>query len=169
MRNEVKNINKERKINKNQEGGREISAGLVVFRRTREGPKFLLLYHGGRYWNFPKGKIEAEEKSLEAAVRETEEETGLKTTDLQLKKKFKAYERYAFFRNKKRIFKIVIFYLGETKRRQIKLSEEHEGFGWFLYKDARGLLKAYKDSESVLKQAYRFLRSNRSLPHRRPA
>ncbi len=143
---------------------REISAGLVVFRRTDEGPKFLLLYHGGRYWNFPKGKIEAEEKSLEAAMRETAEETGLQEADLRLKKKFRAYERYGFFRNKKRIFKIVIFYLAETRVRQIELSkahkgfEKHEGFGWFLYRDARNLLRSYKDSETVLRQAYTFLR-----------
>ncbi len=147
-----------------EKNGREISAGLVVFRRTNEGPKFLLLYHGGRYWNFPKGKIEAEEKSLEAAVRETGEETGLKTIDLRLKKKFKAYERFTFYRNKKRIFKIVIFYLAETRRRQIRVSSEHEGFGWFLYKDAQVLLKSYKDSETVLRQAHRFLLARRNLP-----
>ena len=149
-----KNINKGPSI-------REISAGLVVFRRTEEGPKFLLLYHGGRYWNFPKGHIEAEEKSLEAAVRETEEETGIRAVDLKLKKKFKAYERYGFFSGKRRIFKIVIFYLAETRVRQIKISKEHGGFGWFLYRDARGLLRSYKDSETVLRQAYTFLRKGK--------
>jgi len=143
---------------------REISAGLVVFRRTEEGPKFLLLYHGGRYWNFPKGKIEAEEKSLEAAVRETGEETGLKAADLRLKKKFKAYERFTFYRNKKRIFKIVIFYLAETRKRQIMVSSEHGGFGWFLFKDAQRLLKSYKDSETVLRQSYQFLRKEQETP-----
>lgn len=142
---------------------REISAGLVVYRQTDEGPKFLLLYHGGRYWNFPKGKIEAEEKSLEAAIRETAEETGLQETDLRMKRKFKAHERYGFFRNKRRIFKIVIFYLAETKTRQIKLSKEHEGFGWFLYRDARNLLRSYKDSETVLRQAYAFLRRSKEI------
>jgi len=37
---------------------REISAGIIIYRRTLKGPKFLLLYHGNNYWNFPKGKIE---------------------------------------------------------------------------------------------------------------
>lgn len=164
MKNEVSKKDRVARKGQVEKPEREISAGLVVFRRTKEGPKFLLLYHGGRYWNFPKGKIEAEEKSLEAALRETGEETGLKITELQLKKKFRAYERYGFFRNKKRIFKIVIFYLAETKIRQIKLSKEHEGFGWFLYRDARGLLRAYKDSESVLRQAYVFLRRDIAKP-----
>ena len=175
MKQETRGAYKATRINDRNRGmtqktEREISAGLVIFRRTEEGPKFLLLYHGGRYWNFPKGKIEAEEKSLEAAIRETAEETGLKATDLQLKKKFKAYERFTYYRNKKRIFKIVIFYLAETRRRQIKVSSEHEGFGWFLYRDAQGLLRSYKDSEIVLKQAHTFLRRRPtpSLPRPRP-
>ena len=37
---------------------KEFSAGLIVYRNTEQGPRFLLLYHGGRYWNFPKGHIE---------------------------------------------------------------------------------------------------------------
>jgi len=137
---------------------REISAGLVVYRRTKEGPKFLLLYHGGQYWNFPKGKIKVEEKSFGAAIRETLEETGLRKEDLRIKSRFKAYEKYTYFRNKSRIFKIVIFYLAETKVRDITICQEHEGFGWFLYKDARRLLKEHKESEEVLKQANDFIK-----------
>ena len=60
---------------------REISAGIIIFRKTKEGPKFLLLYHGGRYWNFPKGKLEKEEDSYTAALREIKEETGLRPGD----------------------------------------------------------------------------------------
>ena len=98
---------------------KQISAGFVVFRRTKEGPKFLLLYSGGQYWNFPKGKIEKEEKSMETAIRETCEETGLKKNDLHIKRWFKAYERFTFYssREKKKIFKTIIFYLAETRKR----------------------------------------------------
>ena len=139
---------------------REISAGLVIFRRTKDGPKFLLLYSGGRYWNFPKGKIEAEEKSLQTALRETEEETGLKRDELKIKKGFKAYERFTFFsgRIRNRVFKTIIFYLAETNKKQIQISSrESNGFGWFLYKDAMHLLKIYKDSATVLKRANNFI------------
>ena len=62
---------------------KEISAGIIIYRKTLEGVKFLLLYHGGGYWNFPKGKIEAEEKSFQAALREIREETGLIKQDLK--------------------------------------------------------------------------------------
>jgi len=57
----------------------------------------------------------------------------------------------------------VIFYLAETKARDIKLSCEHQGFGWFSFKDAKRILGKYRDSEKVLKQAHDFLiRSQRS-------
>jgi bis(5'-nucleosidyl)-tetraphosphatase len=150
---------------------REISAGVVVYRRTREGPKFLLLYHGGRYWNFPKGHLELvelegaeregapeiRESSFRAAIRETCEETGLKEADLVFRRGFRAYERYAFSRSKTRIVKTVIFYLAETRERQIKISEEHEGFGWFKYRDARRLLIPYRENEAVLRRAYGYI------------
>lgn len=148
---------------------REVSAGIIIYRKTKEGPKFLLLYHGGRYWSFPKGKIEnlskevkvgetpVRETSFRAAIRETREETGLGAHDLKLKSRFKAYEKFTFFRDKTRVFKIVIFYLAETRERQIKISGEHEGFGWFRYSDAKRLLKVHKEPVALLEKAYNFI------------
>src|SRR5260370_8153962 len=52
------------------------SAGAVVFRRTERGPRLLLL-RAYRNWDFPKGTIEPGESELDAAKRETLEETGL--------------------------------------------------------------------------------------------
>ena len=113
---------------------KEISAGIIIYHKTREGIKFLLLYHGGSYWNFPKGKIEKEEKSFQAALREIREETGLGQGDLKFKSNFKVYEKFTFWRrivNKNvKVFKIVIFYLAETKNPIIKISKEHNGYGW---------------------------------------
>jgi 8-oxo-dGTP pyrophosphatase MutT (NUDIX family) len=144
---------------------KEISAGIVIYRLTKEGPEFLLLYHGGNYWNFPKGKIEAEEKSLQTAFRETREETGLRASDLRIRKQFRAHEHYTFFsRDRGKIRKTVIFYLAETEKEQIKISGGREkGCGWFLYKDARRMLRVYKDSEAVLKRANEFISQSRFL------
>lgn len=144
---------------------KEISAGIIVYRMTKDGPKFLLLYHGGSYWNFPKGHIEREEKSLEAALRETFEEAGLKPDDLKIRNRFKDYEKYHFYKGKNKIFKVVIFYLAESRTKNVKISEEHGGYGWFLYRDARRILKTYRDSESVLKRAHDFIRG--PLPEKR--
>ncbi len=137
---------------------REISAGIIVFRRSSEGKKFLVLYHGHNYWNFPKGKIESEEKSFEAALRETREETGLGGQDLKIMNGFRAYERFSFKRDNQEVFKIVIFYLAETKNPIVKISKEHQGYGWFLYPEAQKILGTYQDSKRVLKLAHDFLR-----------
>lgn len=169
----------------------EISAGLVIYRSTPLGPRFLLLYHGGRYWNFPKGRIEFEddlaassekvaspptpgprrrEMSIEAAIRETAEETGLQRHQLELKRGFKVYEKFRFFKNKEAVFKTVILYLAETKESAVQLTsahaaeegyERHEGYGWFLYKDAKFVLRSYKDTLSILGKAFDFIESGR--------
>lgn len=54
------------------------AAGGLVCRR-REGRDEILVVHRPAYgdWSFPKGKLEADEREEEAAVREVEEETGL--------------------------------------------------------------------------------------------
>lgn len=137
---------------------RELSAGIIIYRRTEEGPKFLLLYHGHNYWNFAKGKIENEERSFETALREVEEETGLRPSELRIKRNFKEYEKFSFFRRKDRVFKIVIFYLAETRQPRIQISKEHEGYAWLRYNEAARLLAKYKDSQMLLKRAYDFLR-----------
>lgn len=136
---------------------REISAGIIIYRKTQEGLKFLLVYHGGGYWNFPKGKIESEEKSFQTAVREIKEEVGLTLKDLKFKENFKATERFVFRRKGMEISKIVIFYLAETHQKHIRISREHDGYGWFSYKEAMKILSKYKDSQKVLTQANNFL------------
>jgi len=155
---------------------KEFSAGLIVYRNTPQGPRFLLLYHGGRYWNFPKGHIEYNQKNVvtsiggdaemvnvretskEAAIRETYEETGIDPSRLLIKRNFRAVEKFRFRRNKDQIFKVVIFYLAETDQTEIKISSEHDGFGWFQYKDARYILAPYKDSQRLLRSAYEYIR-----------
>lgn len=134
-----------------------ISAGIIIFRRTREGLKFLILYHGRNYWNFPKGKLESEERSYEAALREVREETGLKSTEIRFLGGFKTYERFTYQRGKDKIFKIVILYLAETREARITVSDEHEGYGWFTIGEARRVLSKYKDSLKILEQANDFL------------
>lgn len=139
----------------------EISAGIVIYRLTREGPKFLLLYHGGRYWSFPKGKLAEKERSFKAALREVWEETGLRPTDLRFPERFKVEDRFSFVRNREKIFKTVTYYLAETNKAEIKIKirpdnhqgEHHDGYGWFLYKDGIVLLKA-PNLKRNLKKAY---------------
>ncbi|ARR74977.1 hypothetical protein SAGO17_0058 [Mimivirus AB-566-O17] len=55
-------------------------AGVVLYRDTLGGPEFLLVENNKQkrfQYSFPKGKRERCETSIETAIRETREETGL--------------------------------------------------------------------------------------------
>jgi predicted NUDIX family NTP pyrophosphohydrolase len=62
------------------------SAGLLLYRSTRDGPEVLLAHPGGPFWarkdegvwSLPKGEYDEESDALEAARREFGEETGLR-------------------------------------------------------------------------------------------
>jgi ADP-ribose pyrophosphatase YjhB (NUDIX family) len=56
------------------------ASGGVVWRRTKEGAVEVALVHRPRYddWSLPKGKLDQGEGWEDAAVREVEEETGIK-------------------------------------------------------------------------------------------
>ena len=62
------------------EAGEVRAAGGVVTRRGPDGSLEVLLVHRGHYddWTLPKGKAEPGETDEECAVREVEEETGLR-------------------------------------------------------------------------------------------
>jgi len=146
----------------------EISSGVIVYRQTREGPKYLILYHGHGYWNFPKGKIEDKEKTIATAFRETKEETGLGGKDLKLIRNFKTHEKFTFKKRGKEVFKTVVFYLAETGQKEVKIStREHQGYGWFLYHEGFKILDKFKNSQKVLKVANDFIRKKST--RRRPA
>lgn len=150
---------------------REISAGVIIYRTTREGPKFLLLYISGRYWNFPKGKLDNESR-FEAAKREVHEETGIAPADLRFRENFRVRDRFTFTRDRERIFKTVTFFLAETTKSRIQLppyderdkGEPHNGYGWFLYQDALRMLMA-PNLKRNLKRAYAHIVHKQNLPH----
>jgi 8-oxo-dGTP diphosphatase len=56
------------------------AAGAVVWRRGLDGRLELLLIHRPRYddWSFPKGKLKRGESDEEAALREVDEEAGVR-------------------------------------------------------------------------------------------
>ena len=53
------------------------SCGVIPFRKTSEGIRYLVLLQTNGFWSFPKGHIEPFETEETAALRELQEETGL--------------------------------------------------------------------------------------------
>jgi len=159
-----------------------ISAGAVIFRRDHEGAvKFLLLYHGRNYWNFPKGKLEQRERAVNAFLREVEEETGLRHQDLRILPGFRTSERFTFVDRypthpeskasggaRPKVFKIVLYYLVESRKREVVISEEHEGFGWFSYSEAMHTAK-YRNTKEILKRAHEFIQRHLRRHEKHPS
>ncbi len=109
--------------------GPKRAAGVVVVRAGAEGPQVLLL-RAYRNWDLPKGRLEAGETPLEAAVREVREETGLADLEFAWGEESCDTEPYAGG-------KIVRFYVARTGGGRVTLPvnpelgrAEHHEFRW---------------------------------------
>ncbi|MES2100638.1 MAG: NUDIX domain-containing protein [Pseudomonadota bacterium] len=114
---------------------KRLSCGVVILNRDRE----LLLCHvtGQNHWDLPKGGIDPDETPLEAALRETREESGLRLQPDALLD----LGRFAYT-NKKNLHLFATLmprfdlkqlrcesrYLDRHSGRQLP---EMDGFGWF--------------------------------------
>jgi 8-oxo-dGTP pyrophosphatase MutT (NUDIX family) len=131
---------------------RELSAGGVVFRRTQDGPHYLLIRVGGR-WSFPKGMVLKGESAEQAALREIAEETGLAPSALHLRASLPDVD-YAFRWAGRLVFKRVHNFLVESigdGQLQPQLSEVEE-VRWFASEEAKRRL-SFKNSLPILEAA----------------
>ncbi|OGZ70651.1 MAG: hypothetical protein A3F47_00110 [Candidatus Staskawiczbacteria bacterium RIFCSPHIGHO2_12_FULL_38_11] len=148
----------------------EKSAGAIIYRMINGVPHFLLLHYPSGHWEFAKGHIEKGEKPEDAAKREIEEETGIK--NITLTPGFKEYSKYFFKKSydlegeaKKKapwVFKLVVFYLAQTKTEDVKISHEHEGFLWLPIDEAVKKL-TFKNAKELLKKAHEFIISRKNI------
>ncbi|HEV7282617.1 MAG TPA: NUDIX domain-containing protein [Pirellulaceae bacterium] len=105
------------------------AAGVLLM--TRQPRRFLLMRHAER-WDMPKGHREPGETTLECALRETEEETGLSRTQISIDPDFLhtvEYDvqtrRYGSARKRLDLF------LGWVEQEFEPTLTEHIGFEWF--------------------------------------
>jgi bis(5'-nucleosidyl)-tetraphosphatase len=158
----------------------EKSAGAIVFRREKNKILYLILKRTpvvkrpdklsakGGYWDPPKGRIEKGETKPETIKREIGEETGIK--NVQFISGFSTWVTFFYRakgeekknRQKKKkglnIFKIVTYYIFETKTKRVILSREHEDYAWLEYNDALKRL-TYENTRKVLRKANKYISS----------
>jgi len=109
----------------------ETSAGIVLFRKEDSKILFLLLHYPSGHWDFVKGKMEKRESIHETAIRETKEETGI--TDITFFDDFEEWIEYNFQYQGELVHKKVVFFLAETKTKEVKISHEHLDYTWMDY------------------------------------
>ncbi|NND85869.1 MAG: NUDIX domain-containing protein [Nitrosopumilus sp.] len=132
----------------------ETSAGIVLFRKEDTENLFLLLHYPSGHWDFVKGKMEKDESTHETAIRETEEETGI--TDIKFVDNFEEWIEYNFQYQGELVHKKVVFFLAETKTKEIKISQEHLGFTWMDYNTAMEKT-TFDNAKTVLTRAQMLL------------
>jgi 8-oxo-dGTP pyrophosphatase MutT (NUDIX family) len=132
--------------------GREISAGVILYRRQPQREYLLLDY--GSHWDFPKGHIEAGEDPQTTATRELQEETGVR--DARFVSGFQESMRYFYRKAGEGMQKVVIYFLAETASGIVTLSDEHAGYLWLPYEPALRRL-TFKNARDLLTKADTFL------------
>jgi len=141
---------------------RDRSAGVIVFRRTDSGCRFLLILSRltkRPLWEFPKGGVDADETPLEAALRELEEETGLGSSAIRLVDGYEAHEEYRFTigsgPDRMLVRKEVTYYLAEALTDAVRLStNEARSHAWLELEEAQRRLR-YAARKRMLADAAR--------------
>jgi len=160
---------------------REFSAGGVVYKKEGQDFLWLLGKHSGYHkWVLPKGKIEEGEKGRETAVREVEEEVGVKARVIEqkpihkdqywfmaeLKKeqvsesgpvrrvlKYQENEDFGQATKKVKVFKSVSFYLMEYESGDPEDHDwEMEEAGWYSLGEALEKM-AFEGEKEALRRA----------------
>ena len=146
------------------------SAGILLFRFIRGNPEVLLVHPGGPFWrnkdagawSIPKGGMEEGESLLDAAKRELEEETGIKTDGdfielSPVKQGNKIICAWAFQLNKKAEFKMSNTFDLEwpPKSGNLKSFPEIDKAEWFSPEEAKikinkGQIPLIEELSSVL-------------------
>ncbi len=112
-----------------------LSSGVIPVRRD-DGDWLYLMLRAYQYWDFPKGHTEAGETPLQAALREVEEETGLR--DLDFRWGYDFYETGPYAQGK-----VARYYLAETRQSTVVLGispelgrPEHHEYRWMRFEEA---------------------------------
>ena len=138
------------------------AVGIIIYRQLDviSLPQLLLLECSyNQEWAPPKGHVDLGEHDLVTAYRETEEEAGIKQSEILLYDGFKEEINYSVtnspYHNYLMKEKTSVYFLGKVDFNQkIKLSDEHTGYKWVTFADAidSAIFENYKNLYSSAKQ-----------------
>ncbi|MBI4132476.1 MAG: NUDIX domain-containing protein [Candidatus Sungbacteria bacterium] len=144
----------------------ERSAGIIFFMPTPQGRRYLIVRSSRdlpdrpEFWDIPKGILEkGETKGIEAALRESREETQLE--NFSIVPGFKYTARYFTRRDGKSVPKFVAVFLAEAHDDSVKLSWEHDRYEWASFGEA---MKRLTTMKPALQAAEDFLSHHRVSP-----
>ena len=126
------------------------ASGGVVWRRGEDGPEIVIV-HRPRYddWSLPKGKLDKGESWKEAALREVEEEVGLRC---RLGDELEPTS----YQDRKGRNKVVRYWLMEPKNNsKFKPNDEVDEIRWLSPEDAQAAVSYPHDAELVREAAGR--------------
>ncbi len=137
---------------------RKFSAGGIVFKKVGKKTLWLLRrpapnpgFDGNLGWNLPRGLVDDGESTEIAAVREVEEEAGVKAKIVAKLPTIKIF--FTDKESRDKIMKFITFYLMEW------VADSPAGFGWETaevkwvnFKEASEML-AFKNEKEILKKA----------------
>ena len=133
----------------------EFSSGGIVFKDDQ-----VLLVENSRmknpeekWWGFPKGHLEEGENNEEAAIREVEEETGVKSEIIEKI----GQSKYVLTKNNEKIFKVVtIFMMKYISGELTPQIAEVSNVIWLPYEEALKKL-TYPGDKDLLKKAHELM------------
>ncbi len=131
---------------------RIFSAGGIV---VRDGKVLVTQHSKHKGWDFPKGHIETGESKEQAAVREVEEETGVKA---QIIEKVGQTE-YFYYEDKQKVLKTVVFFLMKfLEQGEATTAFEVSGMEWLDPDEVEEKL-TFKDTKELWKKAFERVKS----------
>jgi bis(5'-nucleosidyl)-tetraphosphatase len=105
------------------------------------------------FWEFPKGLVERGEDEKSAALREVQEETGLK---VELSEDFREEITYFYRKMGFLVKKQVVYFIGSAPADTVHVSWEHREAKWMQFESALLALR-FENARTILRKANEFL------------
>lgn len=133
--------------------------GVIVVLRE-EQDKFLILEHNDTKddnWSFAKGHTEEGETPIQTAIRELEEETGIKEKEIEILDIPLIHEEYEIFRRGEKRLKVIEYFIGVVTNDKVKIDgDEICAYKWATYEEALNIFK-HKERKQALYEVQKYL------------